>query len=69
MDGKIEQPVCIKFRVKIGKSSTETFQMLREASGKHSFSRRSVLNGTHVPKLVKCQMNMTNIQEDKAPVK
>jgi hypothetical protein len=31
MDGKIEQCVCIKFRVKLGKSTTETFDMLREA--------------------------------------
>jgi hypothetical protein len=36
LDGKIEQHVCIKFCVKFGKSSTETFEMLREAFGEHS---------------------------------
>jgi hypothetical protein len=38
MDGKIEQPVCIKFCVKLGKSTTETPEMLREAFGEHSLS-------------------------------
>jgi hypothetical protein len=28
MDGKIEQYVCIKFCVQLGKSATETFEML-----------------------------------------
>jgi hypothetical protein len=30
MDGKIEQRVCIKFWVKLGKSATETLEILRE---------------------------------------
>jgi hypothetical protein len=38
MDGKIEQHVCIKFCVKLGKSTTETLEMLREAFGEHSLS-------------------------------
>jgi hypothetical protein len=33
MDGKIEQRVCIKFCVKLGKSTTETLEMLREVFG------------------------------------
>jgi hypothetical protein len=32
MDDKIKQNVCIKFCVKIGKSATETLEMLHEAS-------------------------------------
>jgi hypothetical protein len=32
MDGKIEQCVCVK----LGKSATETFEMLFEAFGEHS---------------------------------
>jgi hypothetical protein len=36
MDGKIGQYVCIKFCLKLGKSATETLEMLREA---HSLSR------------------------------
>jgi hypothetical protein len=42
MDGKIEQRVCIKFCLKLGKSATETLEMLREAFGEHSLSRTSV---------------------------
>jgi hypothetical protein len=30
MDGKIKQCVCIKFCVKLGKSTTKTHEMLRE---------------------------------------
>jgi hypothetical protein len=39
MDGKIKQCVCIKFCVKLGKSATETPEMLHEAFGKHSLSQ------------------------------
>jgi hypothetical protein len=38
MDGKIKQHVGIKFSVKLGKSSTETLEMLREAFGEHPLS-------------------------------
>jgi hypothetical protein len=38
MDGKIEQRVCMKFCVKLGKSATETLEMLREAFVEHSLS-------------------------------
>jgi hypothetical protein len=39
MDGKIEQRVCIKLCVKLGKSATETLEMFREALGEHSLTR------------------------------
>jgi hypothetical protein len=39
MDGKIKQPSCNKFYVKLGKSATETFERLREAIGEHSLSQ------------------------------
>jgi hypothetical protein len=42
MDGKIEQRVCIKFCVKLGRSATENFQILREAFGEHSLNRKAV---------------------------
>jgi hypothetical protein len=42
MDGKIEQRVCIKFCVKLGKSATETLVMLLEAFGEHSLSQTTV---------------------------
>jgi transposase len=41
MDSKIER-VCIKFYVELGKSATETLEMLREAFGEHSLSRAVV---------------------------
>jgi hypothetical protein len=42
MDGKMEQRVCIKFCVRLGKSAAETLEMLHEAFGKHSLSRAAV---------------------------
>jgi hypothetical protein len=41
-DGKIEQRVCIKFCVKLGKSANGTLEMLREAFGEYSLSRTAV---------------------------
>jgi hypothetical protein len=42
MDGNIEQCVCIKFCVKLGKSTTETLKTLFEAFGEHSLSQTVV---------------------------
>jgi hypothetical protein len=42
MDGKIEQWVCIKFWVKLGKSTTENIEILCEAFREHSLSRTAV---------------------------
>jgi hypothetical protein len=41
MTGKIER-VCIKFCVKLGKSATETLEILREGFGEHSLSQREI---------------------------
>jgi hypothetical protein len=38
MDGKLKQCVCIKFCVKLSKSTTEAIEMLCEAYGEHSLS-------------------------------
>jgi hypothetical protein len=65
MDGKIEQRVCITFCVKLGKSATKTLEMLREALGEHSLSRRAFLNDIHVSRSVECQLKM-NDQGDQA---
>jgi hypothetical protein len=69
MDGKIEQRVCIKFCVKLGKSPNENLEMLREAFGEHSLSRTAVLNGIHVSRPVECQLKMMKFQGDQAPAK
>jgi hypothetical protein len=42
MGGKIEQRVCIKFCMKLRKSSSEPLEMLRDAFGEHSSSRTTV---------------------------
>jgi hypothetical protein len=42
IDGKIEQRVCIKICVKLGKSAIETLEMLREAFVEYFLSRRAV---------------------------
>jgi hypothetical protein len=44
MDGKIEQRVCIKFRVKLGKSDTEILEVLHEGFGEHSLSWTAVFD-------------------------
>jgi hypothetical protein len=43
MDGKIEQCVCINFCAKLGKSATETLEMLRDAFGEYSLSWTAVM--------------------------
>jgi hypothetical protein len=58
MDGKIEQRVCIKFCVKLGKSATETLEMLREAFGEHSLSRTTVFEWHSPFKAVECHLKM-----------
>jgi hypothetical protein len=42
IDSKTEQHVCSKFCVKLGKSATETLEMLREDFGEHSLSWTAV---------------------------
>jgi hypothetical protein len=49
--------------VKLGKSTTDTFEMLREAFGEYSLSQ------TAISWPVKCQLKKTNIQGDQAPAK
>jgi hypothetical protein len=39
---KIKQRVCIKFYIKLGKSTIEILEMLFEAFGEHSLSWRVV---------------------------
>jgi hypothetical protein len=46
MDVKIEQCVCIKFFMKLGKSTNKTFKMLCEATGEYSLCRTA---GSLVP--------------------
>jgi hypothetical protein len=41
-DGKIEQHVCIKFCVKLSKSTNKTLDMLHKAFGEHSLSQTAV---------------------------
>jgi hypothetical protein len=36
MDGKMEQHICIKFCVKLGKSAIEALEMLHETFGEDS---------------------------------
>jgi hypothetical protein len=68
MDVKIEQDVCIKFSVKIGKFGTETLEMLREAFGKTSLSRTAAFE-RHSRFKAECQLKMTKVQGDQASAK
>jgi hypothetical protein len=67
MVGKIEQCVCIKFCMNLGKFATETLQMLHEAFGEQV--RQLSLNGIHISRPVKCQLKMMNGRDDQAPAK
>jgi hypothetical protein len=42
MDGKIEQRVCMKFFVKLGKSAIKSLEMFRESLGELSSSHTAV---------------------------
>jgi hypothetical protein len=56
MDDKIEQRVCVKFFGELGKSDTETLELLRETSGQHSLSRTTVFKLPSL--LLKLWMNL-----------
>jgi hypothetical protein len=66
---QIEQCVCIKFCVKLGKSATQTSEMLPEGFGEHSLSWKVILNGINVSRPIECQLKMTNVQGDHEPAK
>jgi hypothetical protein len=57
MDGKIEQRVCIKFCVKLGKS----LEMLRGAFGEHSLSWTAIFEWHSRLRPVECQLKMTYV--------
>jgi hypothetical protein len=42
MDGKVEQRVCIRFCMKLNKSTTKILEMLQEAFRERSLSRTTV---------------------------
>jgi hypothetical protein len=53
MNGKIEQCICSKLCMKLGKSAKETLEMLCPAFDEQ----------------VECQLKMMNVQGDQAPTK
>jgi hypothetical protein len=69
MDGKIEQRVCIKFCVKLGKSATETLEMLHDAFEEHSLSQTAVFEWHSRFKASRVSVKVTNIQGNQAPGK
>jgi hypothetical protein len=69
MDGKIDQRICIKFCMKLGKPATKILEMFREAFGEHSSSRTAIFEWHSVSRPVECQLKMTNVQGDQAPAK
>jgi hypothetical protein len=69
MDGNIEQCVCIKICAKLGKSATETLEMLCEAFGEHSLTLTVVFEWHSRFRPAKCHLKLTNVQDDQAPAK
>jgi hypothetical protein len=59
----------IKYCVRFGKSTTKILEMLQEAFGEYSLSRKVVFEWHSRFKVVECQLKMTNIQDDQAPAK
>jgi hypothetical protein len=51
MDSKIEQSVCIKFCVKLGKSTAGTLEMLHEAFEEFLQARQWFVNDIHTSRL------------------
>jgi hypothetical protein len=62
MDGKNKHRVHIKFRMELGKSTTETLEMLHEAFEEHSLLGWAAVS--HVSQPVECQLKMMNVQSD-----
>jgi hypothetical protein len=54
MDGKIEQRVCIKFCVKLGKSTTKTLEMFREVFEERSLNGTAVFEWHSISRPVEC---------------
>jgi hypothetical protein len=69
MDGKLEQRVCIKLCIKLGKSASRTHEMLHEAFGEHFLSRTVDFEWHSCFWPVECQLKKTNIQGDQASAK
>jgi hypothetical protein len=69
MDSKIEQYVCIKFCVKLGKSTTKTLEMLCEAFGEHSLRQTAVFEWHSHFKAGQVSAADNNVQGDQAPAK
>jgi len=62
MDVKLEQQANIKFCVKLGKSGTETFEMLRHAYGNEAMSHARCFEWH-----VRFKRGRTSLQDDKRP--
>jgi hypothetical protein len=60
MEGKTEQRVCIKFCVKLGKSTTKILEMLCETFGEHSLSQTAVFEW-HSP----FKASQVSVEDDK----
>jgi hypothetical protein len=68
MDGKIEQHVCIKFCVKLGKSATKMLEMLCEAFGEHSLIQTAASEWHSRFKAGRVSVE-DNVQGNQAPAK
>ena len=64
MDQRKEQRVCIKFCASLGKSATETLEMIQKASGTKAWVVHRCFNGMPGSRPVAHQLTMTNTQGD-----
>ena len=59
-----EQRICIKFCFKIGKTATETYQLLQQAYGEDAMGRTQVFDWLHRLKRVEPPMKATPAHDD-----
>jgi hypothetical protein len=69
MNGKIKQCICIRFCVKLGKSTAKTTEMLCEAFGEHPLSRTAVFELHLHFKASQVSVDDDEVQGNQAPAK
>jgi len=64
MSESTEQRICFKFCFKIGKTVTETYQLLQQAYGEDAMGRKQCLTGSVDLKRVERPLKATHARDD-----
>ena len=63
-----EQRACIKFCLKLGKTATECYEMLKTPFGEHAMGRSQHFSGFPGLRQAELRLMMTNALVDQCPV-